>query len=95
MMLRGIWFNLVLCFFNLIPIPPLDGSHLLYHMLPAAWGVRLRAIGNYGFLPLLLLLVLFRPVINVLMTPAMLGFWGFYGVLQSFGLGDIWDFTRG
>jgi Zn-dependent protease len=95
MMLRGIWFNLVLCFFNLIPIPPLDGSHLLYHMLPAAWGARLRAIGNYGFLPLLLLLVLFRPVINVLMTPAMLGFWGFYGVLQSFGLGDIWDFTRG
>src|SRR3954452_11273099 len=30
MMVYGIWLNLVLCFFNLIPIPPLDGSHLLY-----------------------------------------------------------------
>ena len=26
--------NLVLCFFNLLPIPPLDGSHLLFHLLP-------------------------------------------------------------
>ena len=46
MMVYGIWLNLVLCFFNLIPVPPLDGSHLLYHALPprarargtAAWG---------------------------------------------------------
>ena len=34
MMVYGIWLNLVLCFFNLIPVPPLDGSHLLYHALP-------------------------------------------------------------
>ena len=34
MMVHGIWINLILCFFNLIPIPPLDGSHLLYHALP-------------------------------------------------------------
>ena len=41
MMKRGIWLNLILCFFNLIPIPPLDGSHLLYHALPpsAAAGI--------------------------------------------------------
>ena len=38
MMVYGIWLNLVLCFFNLIPIPPLDGSHLLYHALPPRAG---------------------------------------------------------
>ena len=34
MMVYGIWLNLVLCFFNLIPVPPLDGSHLFYHAAP-------------------------------------------------------------
>ena len=38
MMVYGIWINLLLCFFNLIPIPPLDGSHLLYHALPPRAG---------------------------------------------------------
>ena len=38
MMVHGIWLNLILCFFNLIPIPPLDGSHLLYHLAPAQGG---------------------------------------------------------
>src|SRR5690606_11850152 len=30
----GIAINLLLAFFNLIPLPPLDGSHVLYHLLP-------------------------------------------------------------
>ncbi|MFA6308180.1 MAG: site-2 protease family protein [Clostridia bacterium] len=29
-----IYINLVLCIFNLIPIPPLDGSHILMNILP-------------------------------------------------------------
>lgn len=29
-----VFFSLVLCVFNLIPIPPLDGSHVLFHFLP-------------------------------------------------------------
>ena len=38
MMMWGVWLNLLLCFFNLIPIPPLDGSHLFYYLLPPACG---------------------------------------------------------
>ena len=30
----GVYINLILAFFNLIPIPPLDGSHVLYHVIP-------------------------------------------------------------
>jgi Zn-dependent protease len=70
MMIWGISLNLILCFFNLIPIPPLDGSHLLYHALPPAWGARLRQIGNFGFLPLMLLLWLLPGVTSFLLTPA-------------------------
>lgn len=29
-----VWFNLVLFVFNLIPLPPLDGSHVLFALLP-------------------------------------------------------------
>ena len=39
----GVLLNLVLCFFNLIPIPPLDGSHLFYYVLPPELGARYRS----------------------------------------------------
>jgi Zn-dependent protease len=95
MMLRGVWLNLVLCVFNLIPIPPLDGSHLLYHALPPAWATRYRQIGQFGFIPLLILLMFFGPVISFLLLPASWSFQHFYGLLSQFGIGDVWDFTRG
>ena len=70
MMIHGIWINLILCFFNLIPIPPLDGSHLLYHALPPAAGSWYRGLQRFGYLPLFVLLFLFRPVVSVLLAPA-------------------------
>jgi Zn-dependent protease len=70
MMTHGIWINLILCFFNLIPIPPLDGSHLLYHALPPRAGSWYRGLQRFGYLPLFVLLFLFRPVVSVLLTPA-------------------------
>lgn len=51
----GIVLNVLLAFFNLMPIPPLDGSHLLYHALPAKWGARYRQFGRYGFMVLMLM----------------------------------------
>jgi len=38
----GIFFNLILGVFNLVPLPPLDGSHVLYHLLPPRLGARYR-----------------------------------------------------
>jgi Zn-dependent protease len=70
MMLHGIWLNLILCFFNLIPIPPLDGSHLMYHALPPRAGSWYRGLQRFGYLPLFVLLFLFRPVVGILLAPA-------------------------
>ena len=71
MMVHGIWINLILCFFNLIPLPPLDGSHLLYHALPPKAGNWYRGLQRFGYLPLFALLFLFRPVLSVLLAPAV------------------------
>ena len=46
-------FNLILCFFNLIPIPPLDGSRLLYHLLPPNLAAAYGRLERYGFMILI------------------------------------------
>lgn len=65
----GLVINLVLAFFNLIPIPPLDGSHVMYHLLPPRLGMRYRELGRYGMLILLALLIFARPVLSIFMWP--------------------------
>lgn len=69
MMIYGIQINLILCFFNLIPIPPLDGSHLVYHLLPPQAGAWYRGLARFGYLPLFVILFLFQPVVGILLTP--------------------------
>jgi Zn-dependent protease len=56
MMIMGILFNLVLAIFNLLPIPPLDGSHVMKYLLPPAWALRYQQVGRYGIVILLILL---------------------------------------
>ena len=63
--------NVLLAVFNLIPVPPLDGSHVLRHFLPEA--VR-RAYDMVGMIGLLLLFVWGGTVLNALFTPAMNAF---------------------
>ena len=52
----GIYINFVLMLFNLIPIPPLDGSHVFAYLLPPKLAFRYRQIGMRGTLIVLLLL---------------------------------------
>jgi Zn-dependent protease len=65
----GIGINLLLAFFNLIPIPPLDGSHVLYQLLPPRAAEQYRRVGRYGFLLIIALVFFMRPALDVLMTP--------------------------
>jgi Zn-dependent protease len=50
----GIPINVVLALFNLLPIPPLDGSHILASLLPERLANGYRQIGFMGILILLL-----------------------------------------
>jgi Zn-dependent protease len=85
MLFYGMWLNLVLAFFNLIPVPPLDGSHVFYHLLPPAAGLRYRGLQAFGFLPVMALIWLFPGVLRVLLWPA--------SELMGVGLGLVRDFA--
>jgi Zn-dependent protease len=67
---QAILINLVLAFFNLIPIPPLDGSHVLYHFLPPAMGAAYRQLYRYGMFLLLIIMMVARPLFDLLLSPA-------------------------
>jgi Zn-dependent protease len=60
--------NLLLGLFNLLPIPPLDGSALLERILPATWLPQWHRFRPYGFL-VLFLLVFSTGVISEFLDP--------------------------
>jgi Zn-dependent protease len=65
------WFmyiNVLLAVFNVIPIPPLDGSHVLRHFLPESMR---RAYDMAGMIGLVLLFLVGGPIIRFLMTPVL------------------------
>ena len=58
LMVLGIELNVLLAVFNLIPIPPLDGSKVASFGLPGDLGEQYdRIVGPYGFMILMLLLI--------------------------------------
>ena len=61
--------NIVLLVFNLIPIPPLDGSRVLAALLPQEWVSGYLSLGKFGFL--LLFLLLQTKIIGKVMEPAL------------------------
>lgn len=81
----GILINLVLAFFNLVPIPPLDGSHVFQHLLPPRLGAAYRRLGRYGMLILIAVFVFFPdPFFSIVLAPVRF----LMGAAQGFI--DLW-----
>ena len=57
MCLFGVKINIILAMFNLIPIPPLDGSHVLAYLLPYSLSVRYQQFARYGLLIIMFLII--------------------------------------
>jgi Zn-dependent protease len=65
----AIFINLILAFFNLIPIPPLDGSHVVAHMLPPELAETYRELSRYGLLLVMAFVFLAPGALNWFLTP--------------------------
>ncbi|MGC8916519.1 MAG: site-2 protease family protein [Thermoanaerobaculum sp.] len=61
--------NTVLAVFNMIPIPPLDGSHLLEYFLPRGWAWHFSQLRQYGMI--LLFALLWTGFFEVIVRPFM------------------------
>ncbi|NOX59578.1 MAG: site-2 protease family protein [Planctomycetes bacterium] len=71
MLKLGFAINLMLAFFNLIPIPPLDGSWIAEHMLPDSMGRFYAAIRPYGMFIFLALIWYGDGILLYFLLPAI------------------------
>lgn len=73
----GLSYNLILFAFNLIPIPPLDGSKALFAVLPARYAVLENWLERYGFIILIGLILMER-------STGIPIFWGWIDPIKNF-----------
>ena len=59
--------NVVLAVFNLVPIPPLDGSRIVMGLLPDSLAYKYAKIEPYGFF--ILILLLFSGIFDLVIWP--------------------------
>ena len=70
MMAWGVILNFSLVSFNLLPIPPLDGSHVMKYLLPRPLAIRYVQFGRFGLLIIILLLFAGEGVLRAWFKPA-------------------------
>ncbi len=67
MLVAGVWINIMLAVFNLVPIPPLDGSKILAGLLPPRQAHQFAKLEPFGFL--ILLALFFTGILPRLIMP--------------------------
>lgn len=90
-LLNFLLINIFLAVFNLLPIPPFDGGHVVEGLLPRPWAAKYAELARFGFPVLVILLVvlpMISPQLNIvgrLVSPIVLAIAQFF--LGSIGLG--------
>ena len=76
-------YNINFAIFNMIPLPPLDGSKVLMSFLPGEWAWKLAGIERYSFLILIVLMM--TPLLGAILIPIQRFIFAiFSGILSLF-----------
>ena len=68
----GVYLNWILIIFNLLPIPPLDGSHVMKYLLPPAWSLQYSHFGaRFGFLILIGIMFIAPQIFGAVLAPGI------------------------
>ncbi|WP_272700429.1 site-2 protease family protein [Desulfovibrio sp. Fe33] len=80
----GVFVNLILAAFNLLPIPPLDGSNILAYFLPPRAAYKYMSLSRYGFIILIAIILLGRytglDIVGRVVIPLVQGLGSLLGV---------------
>jgi len=68
-LMASVWINLVLCIFNFLPIPPLDGSKILAGLLPPDMARSYAGVERYGFV--IIMLLAFTGILSKMILPVI------------------------
>lgn len=77
----GIWVNVTLGWFNLLPIPSLDGGHILAGLLPLPLARKFYSLGKYGLI--ILVILLGTGLLRYVMAPLVINTISLIGTLFS------------
>ncbi len=94
MLVIGIQLNAILIAFNLLPIPPLDGSHVVKYLLPRPLAIRYVQFGRFGILVLVALLFFGEKVLLAWLYPALAFFDGSMRLVGVFILPTAMQWLR-
>ena len=82
----GVMVNLSFFIFNMLPIPPLDGSRVLYALAPEMVQRGMEKIEQYGIFLVLAIVMLAMPVIGSIMISANDVLWAAFSFIFRLGL---------
>lgn len=74
-------YNIGFAIFNLLPIPPLDGSHVLKQLLPRDLAYKLEGLEKYSFI--ILIIFLMTPILSIILIPARQLVWQIFTLLLA------------
>lgn len=77
-LITGIFINLLLGTFNLIPIPPLDGSKILASLVTDRFAFKILEFEKYGFI--LVMFFVLMGWFSYILSPVIIGFWKIFAL---------------